>query len=188
MCLTRLTARRRQTIDGMMKPINNNVINKQCGVGMIEILISIVILSIGFLAAAQMQVQGLRYNQSAYFESQAYFMMSNMVERMRANPDGVEDGDYSNKTTSANAANPNCMTKACSTSEQAQQDLYDWSANLYNLEGSTHFIPALGSSDTTNASGSITPGASGSYTITITWAELVGSDYMDESRNMEFVP
>lgn len=188
MCMTRLTARRRKTIDGTMKPKTSNVFSQQRGIGMIEILISIVVLSIGFLAAAQMQVQGLRYNQSAYFESQAYFMMSNMVERMRANPEGVKDGDYSNKTTSANAVNPNCMTKACSTSEQAQQDLYDWSANLYNLEGSTHFIAALGSSDTTNASGSITAGASGSYTITITWAELVGNDYMDESRSVDFIP
>lgn len=155
---------------------------------MIEILISIVVLSIGFLAAAQMQVQGLRYNQSAYFESQAYFMMSNMIERMRANPDGVSDGNYTNKTTTASATNPNCITKACTPAEQAEQDLYAWSANLYNLEGSGHFIPALGSSDSTAASASITPGASGSFIITINWSELEGNDYIDETRSVEFMP
>ncbi len=171
-----------------MKNNKTGIAHRQRGVGMIEILISIVVLSIGFLAAAQMQVQGLRYNQSAYFESQAYFMMSNMIERMRANPDGVANGEYSNKTTSAGLSDPNCMSKACTASEQAEQDLYDWSANLHNLRGSTNFIPALGSSDATEASASITPGASGSFNITIIWAELVGNEYLDETRSVEFMP
>jgi len=69
---------------------------QQRGIGFIEILITIALLSIGFLALARMQVEGMRFSQSAYFQSQAYFLASDMINRMRTNTDGVRDGHYDN--------------------------------------------------------------------------------------------
>jgi len=70
---------------------------KQKGVGLLEILITVLLLSIGFLAAAKMQVQGMRFSQSAYIEAQAYFMISDMMDRMRSNAKGVRAKHYDNK-------------------------------------------------------------------------------------------
>ena len=46
----------------------------QSGVGLLEVLIALIILSFGFLATARMQVEGMRYSQGAYNLSQAKFM------------------------------------------------------------------------------------------------------------------
>ncbi len=59
--------------------------SKQQGFTLIEVLVSMVILSIGLLGLAGLQTTGLRNNQSAYFASQAAIYANDMFERMRAN-------------------------------------------------------------------------------------------------------
>jgi len=39
-------------------------LTRQKGVGLIEVLLAVIILSIGFLAAARMQVEGIAANQA----------------------------------------------------------------------------------------------------------------------------
>jgi len=88
-----------------------------------------------------MQVEGMRFSQSAYYQSQAHFLANDMIDRMRSNIPGVIDGFYNGKTTSSSATSPNCVS--CTPGEIAQLDLYDWSSSLYNNAGVTGFIPAL---------------------------------------------
>lgn len=155
---------------------------RQRGVGLIEILVAVVLISIGFLAAAQMQVQSMRYSQGAYFQSQAYFLASDIIDRMRANVDGVVGGDYDGLTTSSSASNPQCNVNACSAAQMAQQDLYDWSANFHDLRGTSNFFPALPSGSNVTAGGSITETAPGQFTITLNWSEVVNGQ--DEPRSL----
>lgn len=144
---------------------------QQSGVGLIEILVAVVILAIGFLATARMQVAGLRYSQSAYFESQAYFMAGDMLARMRANVAGVKAGDYDNLSTGAGIANPGCTAKLCSPSEIADQDLYDWSRHLHDPEASASFVPLLPGSTDVRAQGSVSKLDGGQYSVAIVWAD-----------------
>ena len=51
----------------------------QSGVGLIEIMIAIIILSIGFLAAGRMQAQGIRAAQEGFVRSQAHFLLKDMA-------------------------------------------------------------------------------------------------------------
>ena len=112
-------------------PANNRLLKNQRGVGMLEVLVTVLILSIGFLAVAKMQVQGMRFSQSAYIEAQAYFMITDMMDRMRSNADGVRAGFYDNKGTRGSASNPNCGVNYCDEEKLAEQDLYEWSAMLH---------------------------------------------------------
>jgi len=128
---------------------------KQRGVGLIEIMVAVLLLSVGFLSAARMQVQSMRFSQSAYLESQAYFMISDMMDRMRSNVDGVTADAYSNKSTSNNATNPDCSSTFCTASELAQQDIFEWSANLHDLRSTANFTPLLPGTGTTPAMGEI---------------------------------
>ena len=66
--------------------------HRQYGVGLEEIPITIVVLAIGFLSTANMQIFSMQSSQSAYMESQAYFMVGEMVDRMRTNVEGVKLG------------------------------------------------------------------------------------------------
>lgn len=156
---------------------------KQSGIGIIEILIAVVLISVGFLAAARMQMQGMRFSQAAYNNSQAYFMATEIMDRMRANTQGMIDGNYDDQSTGAGLLNPDCGTNECNAAEIAQQDLYDWSANLHNLTaGVTNFQPTLPSSATIPARGVINANGNGFFEIVIEWSE--GDTGVDEKQEL----
>lgn len=162
--------------------------NKEKGVGLVEILIAVILLSFGFLAAAQMQVQGMRFSQGAYLESQAYFMISDMMDRMRANKAGTDDGGYSNVATQDGLINPGCDNNFCSAADQATQDIYDWSANLYNLRGVGNFVPLLPSTVTDPAIGEIIQREDGVYTLEVRWNEKIGGANETQVLSVDFAP
>ncbi len=145
--------------------------SKQHGVGLVEILVAVVILAVGFLATARMQVTGMRFSQSAYFESQAYFMAGDMLARMRANVDGVKGESYDGLSTAAGVSDPGCLGKLCSPAEIAEQDKYDWSQHLHTADADSSFMPLLPSSTDVPAKGSVSRLAGGQYSITIVWAD-----------------
>lgn len=144
---------------------------RQGGVGLIEILVAVFILAVGFLAAARMQVFAMQNSQSAYFESQAYFMAGDMLARMRANVKGVKDGAYDNLSTSSVTTDPQCDSQFCTPAQIAQQDLFDWSRNLVSDSNDSSFIPLLPSSATVAAKGSVLRLVSGQHSVVLEWAD-----------------
>ncbi len=161
----------------------------QRGIGLIEILVAVVLVSIGFLAAAKMQVEGMRFSQSAYFRSQAYFMATDIIDRMRANPQGVAALAYAGKSTAAGLPNPGCAAKACNESELAAQDLHDWSAQLHPADGTNPALPSgKDGSEVVTARGVITrDAATDSWTVTVFWAEVVNNDLTEQRLPLSFV-
>lgn len=57
----------------------------QAGLTLIEILIALVVLSVGLLGLANLQAVSLQANHNAYLRSQAVFLAYDAVDRMRAN-------------------------------------------------------------------------------------------------------
>jgi len=155
----------------------------QRGVGLIEILVAVVLLSIGFLAAARMQVQGMRFSQSAYYQSQAYFMASDMLDRMRSNVKGVTSGAYSNMDTADNLLDPGCAKPAanCTAMQIAEQDRYNWSIQLYPGDG---VVPAL--PGTPKGMVRLRPGSDGIYDVTLEWNETINGKDQVESLSVTF--
>jgi len=160
--------------------------NYQRGIGLVEILVAVVIVSIGFLAAATMQVQGMRFSQGAYFRSQAYFLASDMIDRMRNNTIAVTNGLYDAKTTAAGASNPNCNFSNCDPNKMVDQDIYDWSASLHNLTGISNFIPALPSSENIQARGEILQTSKNEYRLSMYWAENINGNLEEQSLVVNF--
>jgi type IV pilus assembly protein PilV len=70
--------------------------NWQVGTTLIEVLISLLVLSGGMLGMAGVQSVSLRANQAAYYRTLATNFTQDIVERMRANTSGVDFGDYDN--------------------------------------------------------------------------------------------
>jgi type IV pilus assembly protein PilV len=154
----------------------------QRGVGLIEVLIAVVIMSLGFLAAARMQVEGMRFSQSAYYQSQAHFLANDMIDRMRSNIPGVLANAYADMSTSDSAPKENC--EICTPDEIADLDLFEWSASLHPLTGAAGFIPALYAP----ASGTISRvGVAGQrYAIVMNWTELVQGEDKGQSLSIQF--
>jgi type IV pilus assembly protein PilV len=66
----------------------------QRGVGLIEVLIAVLVLSIGLLGIAGLQARALKNNLSAFERSQAVTLTYLMLDAMRANVDAARGGAY----------------------------------------------------------------------------------------------
>ncbi len=66
----------------------------QAGFSLLEVLVALLILSVGLLGLAGLQVLGLRHTGNAYFRTQATLLANEMVERIHANPLGAVRGEY----------------------------------------------------------------------------------------------
>lgn len=109
---------------------------EQRGTTLIEVLISLLILAIGLLGMAGLQTVSLRNTQSAYIRTQATLLSSDVVERIRANLQAVEAGDYNNNT---GAVEDSCKTVAgCGAGAMAGNDIAEWKIALQtNLPSGT---------------------------------------------------
>ena len=73
--------------------------NNQSGLGMIEILVALLILSIGLLGLAGMQVTSTKMTSMSQQKTQAMILANDMVERVRANR--ANAGAYDNTDVSS---------------------------------------------------------------------------------------
>lgn len=94
------------------------------GFTMVEFLVSVVVLSIGLIGLAGLQLTSLRDNSRAYMRSQASVLASDLADRVRANP----AANYTSVTASENTA---CLSApGCTATQMAQRDLYEWNKKL----------------------------------------------------------
>jgi type IV pilus assembly protein PilV len=108
------------------------------GFSLIEVLIALVVLAIGLLGLATLQMTSLQFNSDAYLRSQATVMAYDIMDRMRTNMTGVVAGNYTVATESdANAkvssysscsgSSCGCTgTTTCSVANMALYDLGTW--------------------------------------------------------------
>ncbi|MCH4879672.1 type IV pilus modification protein PilV [Pseudomonas sp. TMW22090] len=112
----------------------------QEGMTLIEVLVAVLILTVGLLGAAAIQLNALKYTDSSRMTSQASFIAYDMMDRIRAN----SGADYTiTPPTSGNL------------SVARDQDLFDFTSNIASALGAT-------------ATGTIAL-SQRVYTITITW-------------------
>lgn len=90
---------------------------RQQGVGLIEVMISVLILGIGMLGVAAMQATALRNNQSALERTQATIQTYSILDAMRANRDRAMAGDYDMGRTCATPTGAGSL---------AQRDINIW--------------------------------------------------------------
>lgn len=64
------------------------------GVTLIEVLVALVVLSIGVIGLAALQAQALQLNQGAYVRAQATNLAYDIADRMRTNRRAALDGAY----------------------------------------------------------------------------------------------
>jgi len=102
--------------------------DRQSGFTLIEVLVAVIVLSIGLVGVAGLQVVSLQNNQGAFMRSQASALAYDLADRMRANVPGANAGLYD---PTAKAATASCKsTTGCTTQQMAQNDLYEWDAAI----------------------------------------------------------
>jgi type IV pilus assembly protein PilV len=67
---------------------------KQIGFSLIEVLVTMVIISFGMLGIAGVIINGLKNNNSSYARTQASILANDIIDRMRANKTTAELSTY----------------------------------------------------------------------------------------------
>ncbi len=133
---------------------------KQAGVGMVEVLVTLVILSVGLLGVASLQFIGTLTNSDALHRSQAVMVAQQLSERLRANAalSAVGSGlvvdnqyfdtniyNFNNLSCTGSVSNfqchclahpptiPNCRNNACSAAQFAVFDAYEMSCSAASV-------------------------------------------------------
>jgi type IV pilus assembly protein PilV len=105
------------------------IASAQSGFSMLEVLVTLVVLSTGLLGTANLQVEALRGNQGAYLASLAAQQAQDMAERMKTNPAGVAANQYDQLDASIPAAPVNCQSADCTPAQLALFDHNSWNTS-----------------------------------------------------------
>ena len=121
---------------------------------MFELLIALLILSVGLLGLATLQSTGIRSNDSASRRTAATFLAADIADRMRANMRLTGAGGGLAQNHSDLAANYDIDTASpptsscgdsCTAAQRPDQDAADWAANVQaQLPGGRGFVTQNG--------------------------------------------
>jgi len=131
------------------------------GFSLLEVLIALVILSVGLLGIAAMLSTTVKSNDSAYMRSQATSLAYNVIDRMRANQNAAQNGDYDIAIGTAAPGSSTICNGAlanCSATTLADFDLTQWKQALAS---SANGLPAGDGSIAVNS-------VAGVFTVTVT--------------------
>ncbi len=150
----------------------NQLLRLNRGFSLIEVLIALVVLAIGLLGLATLQMTSLQFNSDAYTRSQSTVLAYDIIDRMRSNLTAVDAGNYTiPDSTTANAkvsAYTGCKASTCActgasscdATNMALHDLGLWYDRLdKTLPGATSNRALIASTGTRQ------------FKITITWIE-----------------
>ena len=103
--------------------------HSQRGFSLIEVLVAVLVVAIGLVGLAGMQLVGLKGNQQSFSKNQAAHHTQALLERMRGNPPGVFNDDYVVNSSTLNcdtvpAANCTAATSSCDSKQIAKYDIY----------------------------------------------------------------
>ena len=143
-------------------------LSRQSGTTLMEVLVSLLVLSFGMLGMAGVQGVSLRGNQAAYYRTMATNFSGDIVERMRANLAAVDAGSYDNVAGGATAS---CFTVAgCTGAQMAAQDVLDWTTSVAAALPLGTAVVCLDSTPTDGtAAANACDGAGNIYAIKLWW-------------------
>ncbi len=126
------------------------------GATLIEILISLIVISIGMIGVAALQVSQLYQVAEANIEYIVTQQVNDIADRIRANPIGTAAGYYDSISLSIPTGERKNCSKDCTPEQLANVDAKQWNENNASL------LP--------NGSGTVSSSDQETFTITITWS------------------
>ena len=124
----------RLTAHSTTRPHSSRWQPMQRGSTLLESLVSMLVLTIGVLGLATVQLRTLAETQTSVRRSQAIRAIEDLAERIKANPDGfgqLRAGSYTSGWD-ADTASPDdgCSSHPCTPAELARSDVRSWKQHL----------------------------------------------------------
>jgi len=142
------------------------VLTKNKGFSLIEILISLVIMSVGMMGLASLKMVSIQGTSDAHFRHEGSLVMMDLADRMRANLDAVDGGLYESEST-VSLVPPSVLcsgTTTCTSNQLAAYDNYQVATLLSEAVPGSAITITCPSSDCTTVDEVKKP-----HTINITW-------------------
>lgn len=122
--------------------------SRQRGTTLIEVLVAILILSIGLLGIAGLQASAMRYAQGSWARAAVSTNLSDLADRIRANPDASDTAYQLTSTYATQRAAidtltvaQDCLTVACTADQLADFQLKQWQmAIARDMPGAAGFV------------------------------------------------
>lgn len=150
---------------------------REAGFSLLEGLITMLLIAIAMLGAAQLQAYSMKVNQAGQFRSQAVILGMDLLERVEANNEGAIAGAYVATLPTAISA-PGCNQNQCSAAQMATYDLYQFQEALRRQ------LPDTSATITFAGTGPYT------YTVLVSWRERAArpksSKTADDSKTEAF--
>lgn len=153
----------------MIKKIQNS-----SGYTLIEVLIALLVLSIGLLGVGGLQTKSQQFSRGAYLNTQATFFSHDILERARANPKGTRSKSYDQPNE---LKHDHCYTlSGCNPKEMAENDMYEWQNEVAStLPGGKSIICIDSTPDDGEPSAPACDGSGLIYTAKVWWTIMDGS-------------
>ena len=135
------------------------------GFTLLEVMVAMVIFSIGLLGLASLQGQSLQFSHSAYLKSQATFYAYDVIDKMRANRTVAYAGNYTSSLATT-GTDKGCYddTGNCSATDMALHDIFDWKQLLSDLPNGNGTVAQDGTTIPVT------------FTVTVTWDDRSAAD------------
>ena len=138
--------------------------SRQSGVGMVEVLVALVVMSVGMLGIASLYVTTLQAKTTSLSRMKAVNLASDMVDRIRANPGAV--ASYALAANGATTAT-DCESATCTAAQIAAYDLNKWDTMV--KDGITGLPGTVNRNIAITAATDTTPAI---VTINLSWTEV----------------
>lgn len=144
----------------MKMPIYSSTsVRSQRGFSLLEVLIALLVLSLGLLGLAGLQTFSLRFNHQSYERTQATMLIYDMADRMRTNLAALSSYNSVNKTTPASSYGYGSCPSSCSDTQLANYNIAQWKSRIAE--------PGM----LAGGQGGITVVTPGVYDISVHWIE-----------------
>lgn len=152
---------------------------KNQGFSLFEVLIALLILSVGLLGLANLQGQSISNSYNAHLRTQATTLAQSMVDRMRANREYAMT-DVNGYQTDFSSLPPlvsvDCSVSSCSQAQMATYDVNEWKCNLRKYENNALCNGLDTQATLPSGAGSVSaPDAdTGQTTVIVSWTDTNG--------------
>lgn len=160
----------------------------QRGFTLLEVLVAMLILSVGLIGLVGLQLNGMANVRDAYYRSQAVVLAYDIADRMRANRQGMLNGNYDDVT---GAEQGSCRsTTGCDASQLSGDDVFLWRLQVAEALPGGDAVVCVDSTadDGTSAASAGCDGSGGQYVSKIWWDDDRNPATDDERLVMVFVP
>ncbi|CAM3535869.1 hypothetical protein GCM10016272_11400 [Psychrobacter glaciei] len=139
-----------------------SVRDTQTGVGLIEVMVALLLLTVAVLGYSALQVQAIKATNESFERTQSLVMMRNIAEKIHANPDSISIYETQINLSTNSTPNKKCgldgqaVTTAafCTPAELARAESFYIKTDLanYDFEVQMHPCPNTGGSGASAAS------------------------------------